>query len=126
MPDLDGYRPRYRIIGSLGTAAGGGAGAQVLFDPDPGANSYVLRYIPALTPLAADGNTFDSVYGFDDWIVYDVAMRMATKAENLQLASFLKSLRDDVQQMILDMAEQRDVGNAPQVADVRSSRRWDY
>lgn len=115
-------RVRFRVQGSLGTAAGGTE--QLVFDPDPGAHTFRVHYVRAPQVLTIDTHTVDGVFGWDEWIVYDVAARMARKAEELELAATLVAERDRLKPEIELAAAERDYGSAPKVADVRRRRRY--
>lgn len=117
----DTGRCRYRVQGSLGDQADGLE--VIVFDPDPGRRTYTVHYISAPAPLAGDAETVDGVYGWDEWIVFDVASRMAAKAEDLDLSRSLIAERDVLGEQIKIDAAHRDMGSAPQVADVRRRRR---
>ncbi len=52
----------------------------------PGPNQayvYVVWYLPVLADLAADGDTFDGVAGWEDFIVWDVVCRLIVRDQYL-------------------------------------------
>ena len=46
--------------------------------------AYTLWYIPVATDLASDGDTFDGVAGWEDWIVWDVVARVLVRDQYAQ------------------------------------------
>ncbi len=64
--------PRFRIRGN-------GSNTRIWFDPDPGANSYVLHYVTACPVLTVDADTFDGIDGWEKWPILTVAITMLNK-----------------------------------------------
>lgn len=58
---------------------GNGTNTRIWFDPDPGAYTYELHYSTAAPTLAADGDTFDGVSGWEEWPIIKVAIKMLIK-----------------------------------------------
>lgn len=50
-----------------------------ILPPASSAYVYVCWYLPALTDLSADGDTFNGVSGWEDYVVWDVVMRLIIK-----------------------------------------------
>jgi hypothetical protein len=50
-----------------------------IFPPSDAAYTYVCWYLPVLADLSADGDTFDGVSGWEDFIVWDCVCRLIVK-----------------------------------------------
>lgn len=59
-------------------------GAKIAFLPRPPAagQTLYLTYAPRFTPLAADGDTFDGINGWEEWVKAAVAMKALGKEES--------------------------------------------
>lgn len=113
----DGWtRTRYRIVGQ----GIGGASTSIMFDPDPGTASYRVFYIQAPALLSADGDTFDGVAGWEDWVVNTTARKVCIRQETDVSAIDAELMRIDAD--ITSSATHRDVGRAPRIADTRRRR----
>lgn len=115
-------RARYRILGN----GQDGADARLVFDRDPGTGTYELHYVEVQADLAADGDDMDSVEGWDDYVIYDVASKMALKEQDLELAGVLSQNRELVARDIKARAAKRDQNRPGQIQDVRRRRSWRY
>lgn len=68
-------------------------GSNLVMIPTPdGAYSYQLHYLPTGTDLSADADTFDGIAGWEDWIVYDVALKVLTRDDEDEQAAKVASL----------------------------------
>lgn len=94
------------------------AGTVLLFPASSAAGSYVQWYTPVFTPLVADGDSFDGVNGWEEYVVVDVALKARVKGEedvgDLFTAKAL--LRGRVQ----TMAATRDTSEPPRITDVHA------
>lgn len=108
---------RYRVVG------GGidGDGTQLVFDPDPGTHTYRYWYIQAPQNLAADGDLFDGVAGYEDWVVLYTAFRVFVRQQDPDQAGIAAEMAR-IERSIAASAISRDVGHAPRIADVRPRR----
>lgn len=52
-------------------------GTIIIVPPPNGAYTYALWYLPAWTDITDDTFVFDGVAGWDDWVVYDVVLKLA-------------------------------------------------
>lgn len=88
----------------------------VRFIPNPASNdSFRIWYIPHATPLVADGDTFDGINGWEDYIVVDAAIKMLQKEESdVQVLFAQKQL---LKIRIENMAEDRDAGEPKTISD---------
>lgn len=94
----------------------------IVLMPAPTAGTYYHIYITHADVLAADGDTLDGVNGWEEWITFDVAIKLMLKDENhpgLQSAAFE---RNRIQADIMTAAAARNAGEARRVVDVRRRR----
>lgn len=56
-----------------------------IFPPPDSGYAYNVWYLPVLADLAADGDTFDGVVGWEEYIVYDVITRLNIKDQYAQI-----------------------------------------
>lgn len=104
---LDGaVRARYRLRG----------GKISLIPSSTGANTIRVIYVPTLTNMALDKDTFDGVNGWEEFIVLETAIKMMRKEESdtRDLRADLAVIRED----LLEMAADRDIGQPMTVSDV--------
>jgi hypothetical protein len=50
-----------------------------IFPPSQSAYTYVVWYLPVFTDLSSDGDTFDGVAGWEDFIVWEVCTRLIAR-----------------------------------------------
>lgn len=117
-PSVAGQLPQYRVMG------GGidGSTTMIYFDPDPGTNTYEYWYIQAPQLLAAGGDTFDGVAGYEDWVVLFTALRLFIRQQDPEQASIMAEMQR-IEANIAASAARRDVGRAARIVDVRPRRR---
>lgn len=101
--------------------SGGGVSSQtpaINFIPDPQGN-YVVTcyYVPVPPVLVADGDTFDGVNGWDEWVVCDVACKALTKDGDLDVIAAIREQQSRTEARIRGLAPQRDF-QGERVADV--------
>lgn len=89
-----------------------------------GARSLIQNYIPVMTPMVSDGDTFDGVNGYEEWIICDAAKKARRKEESD--TSDLERDMADVRKEIEDSAPNRDAGHAPRMVDAHSVDPFDY
>lgn len=73
----------------------------------------VIWYLPQLTDLSADGDTFDGIAGYEDWITWDVLLKLIQRDQYPQLYQTATAERDRIKaDMIhaLGGVNQRSVG----------------
>jgi hypothetical protein len=104
---------QYRIMGS-----------KIYFIPVPTAvENVLLHYIPYPTSLSADGDTFDGINGWEEYVVVDCAAKMLEKEESN--ADHLYKRKAELQQRIQGMASRRDAGFPERVVDIHANT-WRY
>lgn len=92
-------------------------GPSIRFIPNPVQAGFVnLWYVPAATKLVADIDTFDGVNGYEEFIVWDVAMKLKTKEESDVSIEMMEKQR--IIKRIQEAASQRDIGEPWRVTDV--------
>lgn len=97
---------RYRVQGS-----------KLYLEPTPTySGSITVWYVPVPTLLSATTDTLDGILGWDEYVVLDVLMKCAAKEESD--VSVFAAQKEAVKKRILNMASERDVGEAPRVRDV--------
>lgn len=98
--------------------------ATVVLMPKPSSGTYRHLYVTAAPVLSADGDTFDGVNGWEQWVVYDVAWKILVKEGSTEEADRMARERDRIQAEIEAAAADRETANPMRVVDVRS--RLDY
>ena len=84
----------------------------VRFIPTPDSASYTYKfiYLPTATDLSSDSDTFDGVAGWEDWIVYDVAVKLLTRDdEDEQLAKVQGMLAKREREIISEASKRQRV-----------------
>jgi hypothetical protein len=70
--------------------------AKLAIQPAPNAAyPYTIWYLPVLADLSADGDTFDGVSGWEEWIVWDVVCKLLIRDQQGQAFGSAKLYRDD-------------------------------
>lgn len=105
-----GIQPmRYRIRGS-----------KIVIRPIPmGTQTIRLCYVPLPLELTTDASTFDGINGWEEYVVADAAMKCLMKEES-DITQVLQ-MKMALLQRIESAAENRDIGSAQRVSDVRTS-----
>lgn len=78
--------PQNFSIFNIGEEAGGTVGnGWIALLPAPNAVYPVnIYYLPSWTDLTNDAHVFDGLAGWDDWVAYDVVMKVAMKDNDMQ------------------------------------------
>ena len=93
-------------------------GPNINFIPIPQAAFQItLNYCPAAKQLAGDSDSIDSINGWEEWIVLDVAIKMLTKDGQLDIMPALTQQREAQRARIQSAAYRRDRGQAERVHD---------
>lgn len=96
-------------------------GSQVKFTPPELAQkSYKLWYNPVRTDLASGSDTFDSVNGWDEWVIMDVSIKALTKEESSTTG--LERLKEDARKRIMASIPNRDSSQARKITRIRNRR----
>ena len=107
---------RYTVFGQ----GQSGTDTRLRFDPDPGARSFRVWYIPEPPVLTADGDTLDGVAGWEEWAVLWAAEQMMAKEESDPSALIRR--RMEMTQRIRTLSASRNAGQAPSVVRARGRR----
>lgn len=100
---------------------------QLLLLPPPLEGDYRHIYVTCADTLSMDGDTVDGVNGWEEWIVYDVAIKMLLKIQDP--VSELQVERARVEQSMQAAAADRNEGAPMRVQAVRRrprERDWDF
>lgn len=111
----------YRLLGTPQSKAAALQPMRINFIPQPASvNTIVLNYIPCFKPWATDGTEdglqLDGVNGWESFIVWGVTAICLEKME--QNSEFALNRQAQIRQRIMDLAVDRDAGDAEVVADV--------
>lgn len=82
--------------------------------------TFRLSYVPVLATLAADGDSFDGIDGYEEYVILDVCLKILAKAER-DGTSFAQA-KAAMKERIQASAHNRDAGEPPHVADVRQQQ----
>lgn len=92
-------------------------GSKIRFTPIPTTSHSVrLWFIAAPTKLSADGDTFDGISGWEEYVVVDAAIKMLSKEESD--VSVLVREKDRLRERIVSVSTNRDVAEPEQIADI--------
>lgn len=75
--------------------------------------SLVVWYLPQATDLSADGDTFDGIAGYEEWVVWDVVVKLINRDQFPQLYATATAERDALKRDMvhaLGGVNQRSVG----------------
>lgn len=87
--------------------------------PTPaGVYQVTLRYIPTPTALAAPADSFDTIAGFDEYIIYYAGRILAEKDKAWDVAANAKGRLDELREEIVTWMRMRDGNMPPRVVDV--------
>lgn len=72
-----------------------------IMPPALSAYPYTLWYLPVSTDLAAGSDVFDGIAGWEEWLTWDVLVKLVVREKEPAIASVALSERDKVQAAIL-------------------------
>jgi hypothetical protein len=75
-----------------------------IFPPADSAYAYTVWYLPVLADLANDGDTFDGVAGWEEYIIYDVITRLNIKDQYANIYAQLVDYKRDLMADIIKSA----------------------
>ncbi len=111
--EVESVASTYRTHGSLEDSV-------IEFNPRVSEGTYKVRYVGVPADFSADGDTMDGVLGWEEWIVYDVAIDILTKESLWEAVDRLQSRQNKITQRIEAHASERDMLDQGGVEDVRS------
>jgi len=88
--------------------------------PD-GAYPYTVWYMPSLADLATSGDTFDGVAGYEDWLTWDVLIKIIVRDNTPEVYQMAVGERDRAQADILQRLRQ-DRPSVTRRIDMRGAR----
>ena len=75
---------------------------QVAILPAPnGSYPYTVWYLPKFTDLSADGDTFDGVAGWEEWVVWDVVCQVIARDQFPQAFAIAEARRAEIEQRVI-------------------------
>jgi hypothetical protein len=101
----------YRVVGS-----------SIEFNPLPTSGDYLVVYVPVPPEFVLDTDTFDSVLGFEEYVVIACTIALLEKEQldtDMHRADLAKIERD-----IIDAAKAAEMTEGHVVQDVRNRRTW--
>lgn len=107
-------RRSYRVIG----------GAIHILPTTLAPGTYKLWAIPYFTALSADGDVFDGISGWDEYVIVDASIKVRDKAE--EDPSVLIAQKGELLKRIQAMAQNRAAGEHQSIRDVRYLARTRY
>lgn len=100
-----------------------GNNVEILPTPNAAGMTFTYRYVPPAPRLADDGDSFDGINGWEEWVVVDVARKMATKQRDDVLIGVLTQDLAALTDRVRALGGARDRFGMKRVIDVRG-RRW--
>lgn len=102
-------------------------GTTLVLYPIPDSGTYYHVYITAAPTLVNTTDSFDGVNGWEEWIVYDVAIKILLKEGSLEEANLLIAERNKIQAEMEAAASEREAAQPSRVVDTRTGggRRFD-
>lgn len=89
-----------------------------------GLSTILIGYIPSMPALVADGDTFDGINGWEEYIVIDAAIKAGIKEE--QDVTDLGAQKMAILDRIKRSAPNRDAGSPLMMTDVYKAEPWMY
>lgn len=111
----------YRLLGKSSAVAQSGNDSIKLMPAPGGAFSCTLWYTPTPPVLVNPSDAFDGINGFEELVVLSAAIKLLSKQEQLEHASFLMGQLQLQQARIRGMAGERDAENPSRIIDVQAS-----
>lgn len=100
-------------------------GSEIHLVPRPNTNqSLRLWYVPAMPALTSDSSTLDGINGWEEYVITDVAIKMAQKEESD--VSVLMAQKAALIQRINSSAINRDAGAPDKVSDVTKQLPYEF
>lgn len=91
--------------------------SKILLFPTPdGAYPLTVWYVPVYTQLVSGSDTFDGIHGFEEYGIYEAAIKCRIKSEGE--INELMAMKAAVADEITDMAKERDIGGYQGIEDV--------
>jgi hypothetical protein len=104
----------YRNHGALESAV-------IELNPRTSTDTYKVRYVGVPADFTADTDTIEGVVGWEEWIVYDVAIKILTKEGIWDAVDRLQAQQDRLSYKIEAQASERDLHHSAVVKNVGRS-----
>jgi hypothetical protein len=92
-----------------------------VFDVQPPLGTFELWYVGVPEDFTLDTDTIDGVAGWENWIVWDVAVQLMVRAETDPSAAMAE--RAKVEKILRASASSRDAGRPKKIQDTRGRYR---
>lgn len=73
----------------------------LLFPPPQAAYPYTIWYLPSAPDLVAGSDVFDGIAGWEEWLVWDVLIKLIVREKEPAIAALASSERERIQVAIL-------------------------
>ena len=97
-----------------------------ILPPGVSGASYLLWYVPTMPVLVNPTDTIDAywltVNGWQEYVIYDVAMKSLLKEESLDAAQIMNQLKNEIGMRILTEAKPRDISQPKSIVDMQRVR----
>lgn len=121
---MQGPPQYYWVFGDPTATSGGGSDLKIAVLPNPDrAYDLTLMVLPTHTDLSADGDVFDGVAGWEDWVRWDVCCKIAVRDKNAELYQMASTERAKVEAIVSSTAHRRQNPGAWRRVDTRGRRR---
>lgn len=98
-------------------------GNVVVLLPTPDSGTYYHVYVTAAPVLEDDADAIDGVNGWEEWVVYDVTVKILMKEQSTEAAAQFIVERDKIRAAMFVAAAEREAGQPSRVVDTRIRRR---
>ncbi len=93
-------------------------GTKILFAPLPASGQSIrVHYAPTFTDLSADGDTFDGINGWHEWVVNHVALKALAKEDGGGAFQEVSALLNLEEERLASIKEARDLGEPSTIRD---------
>lgn len=100
-----------------------GGTLEILPTPD-GVYTGTLWYVPNMTSLANDADTYDTINRLDDYIIAYAGRLVAMRDKNSETVSYCNNIIAEMDAEIRALARNRDKNSPPRPVDERFANRW--
>jgi hypothetical protein len=83
---------------------------------------YILYYLPVGTDLSADADTFDGMAGWEEWVIYNAAAKLAIRDNHTEHLAQIAAERARLLEGIMKRAPHRQRAGATTKVDIRGRR----
>lgn len=87
---------------------------------------YKLYYLPVHTDLSADGDTFDGIAGWEEWVVFNTGNKLLLRDNQSEQFAAFAAERQRLLEGMLSRSNHRQRAGATGRMDIRGRKRWGY